>query len=83
MVKKTHLVKWDVVCYDKKQASLDLRSQSLLNKALVGRRSWRFATNVDYTWKRLICSKFGMMFLVGRLGRPKGLLEWVFGRKSL
>ena len=57
--KKPHLVKWDVICSNKDQGGLGLRSLSLLNKALFGKCIWRFASEADCPWKRMICSKFG------------------------
>ena len=35
----------------------------------------------DGIWKRLINTKYGKRLMVGDPGRPKGLMEWVYGRK--
>ena len=57
--KKSHLVKWDMICSYKGQGGLGLRSLSILNKALLGKWIWRFASEGDCPRKRMICSKFG------------------------
>ena len=59
MVKKPHLVNWEVVCLDKGQGGLGVRNLSKLNKALLGKWVWRFATETERTWRRLISVKFG------------------------
>lgn len=38
-----HLVNWVIVFLDKKNEGLGIRNLSLLNKALIGKWSWRFA----------------------------------------
>ena len=48
-----------MVCTEKDQDGLGLRKRSFLNKALLGKWVWRFASEPDSIWKRLICSKFG------------------------
>ena len=42
--KKPHLVNWDVICSNKGQGSLGLRSLTSLNKVLLGKWIWRFAS---------------------------------------
>lgn len=43
---------------DKKSGGLDIRNLSILNKALLGKCSWRFATKRESLWKRVIALKF-------------------------
>ena len=39
---KPHLVRWPIVCEDKTKGGLGVKSLGLLNKALLGKWSWRF-----------------------------------------
>ena len=54
--RKSHLVNWDVVCSGKGQG-LGLRKPTRMNRALLGKSIWRFVTDLDSIWKRLICYK--------------------------
>ena len=58
--RKAHLVKCYVVCSEKRQGGLGLRNLTFLNKALLGKWIWRFAFDMDCTWKILINSKYGL-----------------------
>ena len=59
----------------KRQRGLGLRSLTLFNKALLGKWSWRFTTNSNCTWKKVIVSKFG----VEDLGWWSKEARWPFG----
>ena len=52
--KKLHLVNWDVICFNKGQGGLGLRSLTSLKKVLLGKWIWRFASEEDCIWKSLI-----------------------------
>ena len=58
--RKAYLVKWDVVCSEKRQGGLGLRKLTLLNKVLLGKWIWRFSYDRGCTWKTLINSKYGL-----------------------
>ena len=62
LARKTHLVNWKTVCTAKKKGGLGLRRFSILNKALLCKWCWRFATERDSLWRKVICSKFGEDF---------------------
>ena len=71
-----------MVCSEKRQDGLGLRKLTLLNKGLLGKWIWRFASEKDCTWKNLINTKYGLEglgwyskdtrgpFGVGLWGRP-------------
>ena len=56
--KKSHLVKWSIVCIEKKKGGLGLRSISKLNKALLSKWCWWFANEMNSLWKNVIRNKF-------------------------
>ncbi|RVW90151.1 Transposon TX1 uncharacterized 149 kDa protein [Vitis vinifera] len=57
--RKTHLVKWSVVCTDMRQGGLGIRSLVALNKALLGKWDWKFAIERNSLWKQVIIDKYG------------------------
>ena len=48
--KKPHLVKWATMCLDKKFGGLGVKNMGDLNKALLAKWSWRFATEREVMW---------------------------------
>ena len=58
--KKPHLVKWEVVCSNKKKGGLGVRNLSNLNRALLGKWSWRFTKERGTLWKQVIIRKYGV-----------------------
>ena len=58
--KKPYLVKWEIVCLDKRKGGLGVRNLSNLNKALLGKWSWRFMEERGTLWKQVISRKYGM-----------------------
>ena len=53
-----------MVCTGKEQRGLGLKYLHIMNKALLGKWIWRFASKPDNCWKRLICFKYGKEDLV-------------------
>ena len=48
--KKPQLVKWATMCWDKKFGGLGVKNMGDLNKALLDKWSWRFATKRGVMW---------------------------------
>ena len=59
MERKTHLVKWGVVCGDKENGGLGIRKLAIMNKALLGKWTWRFASDKEALWKHVLEAKYG------------------------
>ena len=57
--KKPHLLKWAIVCSDKKEGGLGIRGSYNLNKALLSKWLWRSANERDSLWRKIISLKFG------------------------
>ncbi|OMO56897.1 reverse transcriptase [Corchorus capsularis] len=59
--KKTlHLVQWEEVCKPKVYGGLGLRSMELHNRVLLQRTAWRFISEPNSLWVRLLKSKYGI-----------------------
>ena len=56
--KKIHLVKWSIVCKTKSKGGLGIRSLLLLNNAFLCQWCWRFSSEKDLLWKKIIRGKF-------------------------
>ena len=59
MERKAHLVKWEVVCGDKVNGGLGIRKFTIMNKALLGKWTWRFASDKEALWKQVLVAKYG------------------------
>ena len=57
--KKPHLVRWSTICLDKRKGGLGVKSLILLNKALLGNWSWRYANEKEVFWNKVIRGKYG------------------------
>ena len=65
-------MRWDIVCLHKKKGGLGVKSLSILNKALLSKCSWHYATKKEALWKRVINGMYGGEEggdVLGRLGR--------------
>ena len=60
MEKKPHLVKWEIVCLDKKKSRLGVRCLSQLNRAFLGKWSWRLAEEKGTLCEQVISRKYGV-----------------------
>ncbi|WJZ84098.1 hypothetical protein VitviT2T_003721 [Vitis vinifera] len=57
--RKIHLVRWAVICKDKRHGGLGLRYLKDFNHALLGKWLWRFPIERESFWRRVIVGKFG------------------------
>lgn len=57
--RKFHLVKWDTICSPKEVGGLGLRNLSQMNKALLGKWLWRYASEPEALWRNVIAWKYG------------------------
>ncbi|RVW17271.1 Transposon TX1 uncharacterized 149 kDa protein [Vitis vinifera] len=57
---KPHLVRWNLVCLEKRKGGLGVRNLSLMNNALLCKWNWRFANERDALWRNVISLKYGV-----------------------
>ncbi|KAJ9703718.1 hypothetical protein PVL29_005138 [Vitis rotundifolia] len=70
--RKAHVVKWELVCGDKKKGGLGLRKLTCLNRALLGKWIWRFACAKEDLWKKVLEVKYGQGDFGWRTRRTNG-----------
>ena len=58
--RKIHLVEWPIVCSDKHKGGLGVKCLSTLNRALLGKWSWRFMVEKEALWYQVISKKYGV-----------------------
>ena len=56
---KPHLVKWDIICSNRRMGGLGVRRLHSLNKALFCKWIWRFASEREAFWRQIISGKYG------------------------
>ncbi|RVW41542.1 LINE-1 reverse transcriptase-like [Vitis vinifera] len=59
LVQKPHLVKWSIVCLDKRSGGLGVKNLGAFNRALLGKWVWRFANERKALWNQVIRGKYG------------------------
>ncbi|KAL6349294.1 hypothetical protein AAG906_033950 [Vitis piasezkii] len=79
--KKPYLVKWEIVCLDKRKGGLGVRNLSNLNRALLGKWSWRFMEERGTLWKQVISRKYGMEEEGWGTRKVREGMVWGFGKK--
>ncbi|KAJ9701144.1 hypothetical protein PVL29_006475 [Vitis rotundifolia] len=57
--RKLHLVRWAVICKDKRHGGLGLRHLKDFNHALLGKWLWRFSLERESFWRKVNVGKFG------------------------
>ena len=56
---KFHLVNWKQVCSLVPHGGLGIRNMLLFNKALLGKWLWRYVSETDSLWHRVVDCKYG------------------------
>ena len=67
-MQRPHLVRWNLVCLERKKGGLGVRNLALMNKALFSKWNWRFAIEGKAFWKQAINHKYGEEREDGALG---------------
>ncbi|KAL6321362.1 hypothetical protein AAG906_016417 [Vitis piasezkii] len=57
---RPHLVRWNLVCLERKKCGLGVKNSALMNKALLSKWNWRFAIESEALWKQVINHKYGV-----------------------
>ncbi|KAJ9681633.1 hypothetical protein PVL29_017839 [Vitis rotundifolia] len=60
IVEKPHLVRWNLVCMEKRKGGLGVRNLALMNRALLSKWNWHFANDKEAFWKKVISQKYGV-----------------------
>ncbi|RVW82306.1 putative ribonuclease H protein [Vitis vinifera] len=58
LAQKPHLVRWNLVCLEKRKGGLRVRNLALMNSALLCKWNWRFANEREALWRRVINLKY-------------------------
>ena len=57
--KRFHLIRWDKVYLSLQNGGLAIKNLCLFNQALLGKWIWRFGTEHDFLWRKVIEAKYG------------------------
>jgi hypothetical protein len=78
---KFHLVNWPKVCSPIREGGLGIRNLRCFNRALLGKWLWRFASEPEAWWRKVVVAKYGLER--GWRSRVRvGFMGWVFGSSS-
>ena len=59
-IRKLHLIKWNKLTRSKDKGGLGFGKLRLMNDVLLLKWWWRFGTERDNLWKKLICERYGI-----------------------
>jgi hypothetical protein len=82
---KFHLVKWSSVCSPMKDGGLGIRNLRRFNQALLGKWLWRYATEKEAYWRKVVEIKYGSMegdWCTKQVERPFGVGVWKHIRRG-
>uniref|UniRef100_A0A2N9G249 Reverse transcriptase domain-containing protein n=1 Tax=Fagus sylvatica TaxID=28930 RepID=A0A2N9G249_FAGSY len=80
---KYHLMNWQQICTPLQNRGLGIRNLLIFNKALLGKWSWRYGTDLEALWRRVVDSKYGSQWggwCSHRVHVPYGVGLWKFIR---
>nr|CAN82017.1 hypothetical protein VITISV_003416 [Vitis vinifera] len=58
LAQKPHLVRWNLVCLEKRKGGLGVRNLALMNSALLCKWNWRYANEREALWRCVISLKY-------------------------
>ncbi|KAK3231414.1 hypothetical protein Dsin_003295 [Dipteronia sinensis] len=67
MKRKVHAVNWDSICKSKSLGGLGIDKMEDKNSSLLAKWIWRFGSENNLLWRRVICEKYGV---------PMKALKW-------
>jgi hypothetical protein len=82
-VDKFHLVKWEVVCSPFSSGGLGIKNLIKFNEALLGKWLWRFGTEREALWRKVVVTKYGILaggWMSNIPTGPHGVGLWKFIR---
>ena len=59
-MQRPHLVRWNLVCLEKRKGGLGVRNLALMNRALLSKWNWHYANEREAFWKQVISDKYGV-----------------------
>jgi hypothetical protein len=80
---KFHLVHWKKVCEPLQNGGLGICNLTIFNKALLGKWLWRYGTERESLWRRVVDRKYGSMWrgwCSNPIRQPYGVSLWKFIR---
>lgn len=69
--RRLHFLNWDYFCRPKNEGGLGIRNMEMVNKSLVAKLAWRFITEKDAIWVKLLTTKYLKSSSFWECNRPK------------
>ena len=54
LMQRPHLVRWNLVCLEKRKGGLGVRNLALMNRALLSKWNWCYTNEREAFWKQVI-----------------------------
>ena len=73
------MIRWDKVFQPLQNGGLAIKNLSLFNQALLGKWIWRFGTEQDFLWRKVIEAKYGCArgdWISNPVNSPYGVSLW-------